>query len=264
MASKTIPWVGPGEAQVRGVGRYVMLVAQTVAWMCRRFPRAALLREQMFRLGVRSVPVVGITGAFTGMVIAVQSYWQLAQLGGESNIGALVILSMVKELGPVLTALMLAGRIGASMAAELGTMKVTEQVDALRALGGNPVQHLVVPRFVACVALTPALTVLADCVGIFGGWLVGVQLLGVDNHYFWWHAIRYVKTWEILFGILKGFVFGGIIATISCYMGLHAGQGADGVGRATTSANVFSCMVILVANFLLALIATSVYGMLAG
>lgn len=249
---------------LRGFGRYWALVWQTFAWTFRRFAPSGQLSEQAFRLGVRSVPVVVTTGLFTGMVLAVQSYEQFAQLQMQSMIGALVAMSMFKELGPVLTALMLAGRIGSAMAAELGTMKVTEQVDALRALGCDPIHFLVVPRFVACVLLTPVLTVVADAVGIAGGWLVGVQLLGIDNHYFWEHAARYAQTWDILAGVAKAFVFGGIIATVCCYKGLNSGQGAEGVGQATTSANVLSCMMILIVNFFLALVITAAYHALHG
>jgi len=259
MAAGTSTLLERAAGTCRGVGEYANLVVQTFGWIFRQPPRMRIITDQMFRLGVRSVPVVVTTGVFTGMVLAVQSYQQFSRLQVENIIGALVTVSMVKELGPVLTALMLAGRIGSSMAAELGTMKVTEQVDALRTLGSNPIQYLVVPRFIACVLLAPALTVLADGVGIVGGWLVGVQLLGVDNHYFWYHAADYTDTWDILAGVVKAFVFGGIIATICCYKGLNAGHGAEGVGQATTSANVLTCMVILVSNFFLAIVTTSLY-----
>jgi len=172
----------------------------------------------------------------------------------ENMLGAVVSVAMVRELGPVLTALMLAGRVGSAMTAELGTMKVTDQIDALRSMGTDPVGYLIVPRFIACVLLTPVLIVYSDVIGISGGWLISVKTLNVDGHYFWAHASFYPDTYDLVCGLIKGLFFGGFLALICCYKGFYCGERAKGVGRATTQANVTTCMTILVVNFFLAVI----------
>jgi len=210
------------------------------------------LREvlsQMVLVGLESMPVVLLTGAFTGMVLAVQSYYQSSKLGAESIIGALVALSMFRELGPVLTGLMLAGRVGAAMAAELGTMRVTEQIDALRAFGVNPVNYLVVPRFIATTSLLPVLTIFTDFVGVVGGYIVAVERMGVNRTFYLDHMISIAQPKDILVGLAKAVVFGIIIAVVSCYKGMTAKGGAQGVGRATTSSVVTACIMILVSDF---------------
>lgn len=250
---------------LRSIGSYVLnilhgfgsvsLMGATVFYQAvTTLPRPKVLLPLMTDIGLRSLPVVLITGAFTGMVLAVQTYSQFAKLRVSNMIGAVVIVAVVKELGPVLTALILAGRVGSAMTAELGTMKVTDQIDALRSMGIDPVRHLIAPRFQICVVLLPLLTVYSDVIGILGGWLVSVKALGVDPYYYWYHAGLYTDTYDIVCGLIKGLFFGGVIALICCYKGFNCGQGAKGVGRATTEANVGSCIAVLVFNFLLAVI----------
>jgi phospholipid/cholesterol/gamma-HCH transport system permease protein len=210
-----------------------------------------VLVNQFYQIGNRSVPVVLTTGLFTGMVIAIQTYYQFRRVQLETMVGAVIAVSMVKELGPVLTALMLAGRVGAAMSAELGTMTVTEQVDALRAMSVDPIRFLVLPRFVACVLLAPILTVLSDTIGIIGGYLVGVEALGIDRFFYIEMTLQWLELWDIMGGLIKASCFGAIICVVCCYNGLTARAGAEGVGRATTCSVVTSCIMILIADFFL-------------
>ncbi len=206
---------------------------------------------QVYFIGVKSQSVVLITGAFTGMVLAAQTYLQFHKVRMDTATLAVVSVSMCSELGPVLTGLMVAGRVGAAIAAELGSMKVTEQIDALRTLGNHPVDYLVVPRLLALHTALPVLTAEAITVGIGAGFAVGVFLLGIDPTYSWHNMIRYTSSSEVLIGIIKSIIFGGFIALIACYKGLYCGQGAQGVGRATTEAVVLSSITILISNFFL-------------
>ena len=223
-------------------------------------PRHTLVRL-MYSIGVRSVPVVLATGGFVGMVLAVEMGQQLHKMNAETTAGPIINIAMLKELGPVLAGVMLAGRIGGAMAAELGTMKVTEQIDALRAIGADPIYYLVVPRFLSCIFLIPILTIFADFVGVLGGYGVMVWALGVDAHGYWELSRQIVENWDIFCGILKSFVFGAFIAIICCYKGFAAGEGAEGVGRATTEAFVFSFVAILVLDFFLVVLLRFIYGM---
>jgi len=249
---------------VAGTGRLSILFGQTIAALFQKLPRRRVLLMQMYQIGNLSLPVILTTGAFTGMVLAAQSYFSLKGFKTETMVGALVGISLVKELGPVLTGLMLAGRVGASIAAELGTMKVTEQIEALETLATDPVHYLVLPRFLSCILLTPILTVICDVVGMVGGYVVGVDIYGIDKHYYIANMIDKVTAFGIIVGLVKAFVFGGIIAMVSCYKGFNARGGAEGVGRATYEAVVTSCMLILVSNFFLTLfmqnIHTAIYG----
>ena len=239
---------------VEHAGQVAILFAQTLRFgVTLRWKRKNVI-EQMVNTGVRSLPVVMITGAFMGMVLALQSYYQLHRFTLETGIGALVGLSMARELGPVMTGIMLAARVGAAMAAELGTMKVTEQIDALHALATNPIKYLVVPRFLSCLIFTPLLTVYTIFIGMAGGYLVGVRMMGIDPVFYLGHALDAVGPADILAGLIKAVFFGMIIATIGCYQGLTARGGAEGVGKATRGAVVASCIMILIANFFLALI----------
>lgn len=210
--------------------------------------------NQMVEVGVMSLPVVMITGIFTGMVLAVQTYYQFHKLTVETVVGLVVGLSMTRELGPVLTGLMLAGRIGAAFAAEIGTMAVTEQIDALHTLATDPVKYLVMPRLVACIALLPILTIITDFIGILGGYVVGVKLFGINSTYFLRHMSQYMCPMDIIGGLIKAFIFGMIIAIIGCYKGFNTEGGAEGVGRATTGAVVSSCILILVLDFFISVI----------
>jgi phospholipid/cholesterol/gamma-HCH transport system permease protein len=212
------------------------------------------LLYQIFFIGVKSQSVVLITGAFTGMVLAAQTYFQFHKVKMDTATLAVVSVSMCSELGPVLTALMVAGRVGAAIAAEIGTMRVTEQIDALRTLATHPVDYLVVPRLIASHIALPLLTMESICVGIGASYLVGVHLLGIDAAYSWTNMLKYTHDADVVIGLVKAFVYGGIIALISCYKGLTCRLGAEGVGRATTEAVVYSSIAILISNFFLTLV----------
>jgi phospholipid/cholesterol/gamma-HCH transport system permease protein len=218
-----------------------------------------LIWTQMNIIGVRSVPVVMITGAFVGMTLAVQAYDQLAGMGLEEHLGVLINISVVKELGPVLAAVMLAGRIGGALTAELGTMNVTEQIDAVRSMGTDPVRYLAAPRVLACLLLTPFLIIYADLMGIIGGYLVSVVQLGINSRAYWNFSAAGVELWDITIGVVKGLFFGVAIALISCYKGFTCKEGAHGVGQACTEAFVASFISILALDFALAVIFKSIY-----
>ncbi len=214
------------------------------------------LLYQVYFIGVKSQSVVVVTGAFTGMVLAAQTYFQFHKVKMDTATLAVVSVSMSSELGPVLTALMVVGRVGAAMTAELGTMRVTEQIDALRTLATHPIEYLVVPRLLGTLIALPLLTGEAIVVGISAGYLVGVYLLGIDPTYSWANMIRYSHAQDIVNGITKAAIFGGILATLCCYKGMTCGEGAEGVGKATTEAVVNSSISILITNFFLTLLLT--------
>jgi phospholipid/cholesterol/gamma-HCH transport system permease protein len=220
------------------------------------------LLYQIFSIGVKSQPVVLVTGAFTGMVLAAQTYIQFHQVKMDTATLAVVSVAMCSELGPVLTALMVAGRVGAAMAAEIGTMRVTEQIDALRALATHPVDYLVVPRLIAAHLALPLLTAESIVVGILGGYFVSVNLLGIEPAYLWYNMLKYTHDADVVIGLIKAFIYGGIIALIGCYKGLTCKLGAEGVGQATTEAVVYSSITILIANFFLTLVLGKIAGAL--
>jgi phospholipid/cholesterol/gamma-HCH transport system permease protein len=205
----------------------------------------------MEAVGVESIPVVLITATFTGMVLALQSYTGFQRFNAEGLVGTVVALSMTRELGPVLTGLIVAGRAGAAMAAELGTMKVTEQIDALASLAVDPVQYLITPRLLAGMLMLPLLTVFSDFIGIIGGYLISVQMLEANPGIYIRRTIQYLEPNDIWGGLLKAMVFGTLIATISCYKGFNTQGGAEGVGRATTGAVVIAEMLILISDYFL-------------
>jgi phospholipid/cholesterol/gamma-HCH transport system permease protein len=219
----------------------------------------SLIWTQMFTIGVRSVPVIMVTGAFVGMVLAVQAYDQLAGMGLEERLGVLINIAVVKELGPVLAAVMLAGRVGGALTAELGTMNVTEQIAAVQSMGTDPIKYLVSPRFLACLILTPFLIVYADLLGILGGYFVSVIQLDINSRAYWDFSAQGVALWDLSTGILKGFFFGGAIAMISCYKGFTCREGAQGVGEACTEAFVGSFITILALNFIFAVVMKAIY-----
>ncbi len=188
------------------------------------------------------------------MVLAVQTYDTLHQMHFQNQIGSVINGTLVKELGPVLAAIMLAGRVGSAIAAQIGTMKVSEQIDALKALGADPIAFLVVPRFLACILMIPALTMLAEGVGIFGGWFVSTQIYGVSSHFFWNYSDRFVTAFDVLMGVFKSMSFGAAIAVIACHRGFRCRSGAEGVGRAATESFVTSFIAILALDFSLALL----------
>ncbi len=239
---------------VRHLGEIYTLTARTIIAPFKKMPRWKFIVQQMYEIGNCSIPVVLLTGLFTGMVLAAQAYAQFRELDLETLVGAIVSPAMAQELGPVLTGLMLAGRVGASMAAELGTMKVTEQIDALESLATDPFGFLVFPRLIACLLLTPVLVVFSDFMGIFGGYILSTKLFHIDAHYYILHSNEYLDAWGIISGAIKGFFFGGIICIRSCHKGFTAGKGAEGVGKATTEAVVISSITILLVNFFLTLV----------
>ncbi|HVT88835.1 MAG TPA: ABC transporter permease [Tepidisphaeraceae bacterium] len=208
-----------------------------------------LILPQMYEVGVRSVPVVAVTGAFIGMVLSVETHTQFKAIGQENRMGTVINLSVVKQIGPVLAAVMVAGRVGGALTAELGTMNVTEQLDALRVMGADPIRVLVVPRFIACVLLTPILTIYSDLLGVLGGWLISVKMLHVPNGPYWHYSALGVDNWQVFEGISKAFFFGAAIGLISCWKGFTSGAGASGVGRACTESFVTSFLAIIVINF---------------
>jgi phospholipid/cholesterol/gamma-HCH transport system permease protein len=212
-----------------------------------------------YDIGVNSIGVVAVTGTFIGMVLAVQSYGQFHQLGLDTSLGAIINMSVVRELGPVLAAVMLAGRVGSAMAAELATMRVTDQIDALSCLGVNPVHFLAAPRFLACLLLIPLLTILADLMGILGSAGICVYVYQIDGHHYWRHTREFVGAWDVLTGLLKSVCFGGVIALVCCHRGFHSRAGAEGVGRAATEAFVYSFVAILVLDFFLAMFTNGMY-----
>ncbi|HUW59301.1 MAG TPA: ABC transporter permease [Planctomycetota bacterium] len=249
---------------VSGLGRVTDFAGRILYWSFTSLPQRRILMPLMHEVGVRSVPVVLATGTFMGMVLAVQMYSQLHRLGAENAAGMIINISMVKELGPVLAAVILAGRVGGAMAAELGTMRVTEQVDALTAMGANPVRYLVVPRFLATLLLTPILTIFSDAIGVVGGWVVSTQALRIDSFFYWQNTREILERWDIWVGIFKSFFFGGLIGIIACYKGFTCGRGAEGVGRATTMAFVATFISILVSNFFLAVLFRHIYNHFIG
>jgi phospholipid/cholesterol/gamma-HCH transport system permease protein len=242
-----------------GLGQITLLGSEALTSLVGRRWEASHLLYQIYFIGIKSLSVVLITGAFTGMVLCAQTYFQFHKVRMDTATLAVVSVSMCSELGPVLSGLMVAGRVGAAMAAELGTMKVTEQIDALRALATHPVDYLVVPRILATTLVMPLLATCSICVGIGAGYIVGVTLLGIDPAYSWHNMVRYTSAEDVVMGLIKSVIFGGLISLIGCFKGLHCHQGAEGVGKATTEAVVFSSITILISNFFLTMLLTRIF-----
>lgn len=218
------------------------------------FKRPFYLRAlfaQMVEIGYYSLPVVGLTAIFTGAVLALQSYTGFSRFSAESAIATVVVLSITRELGPVLAGLMVAGRVGASMAAEIGTMRITEQIDALVTLSTNPIKYLVTPRVVASVIMMPCLVLVADIIGVMGGYLISIYSLGFSKDIYLQNTFQYLEIGDVTSGLIKSAVFGFIIAVIGCYSGYNSAKGAQGVGNATTNAVVLASIMILLSNYLL-------------
>jgi phospholipid/cholesterol/gamma-HCH transport system permease protein len=232
-------------------GRVLLLLLNTFKQMLLPPMDIKNIIKQMHEVGVRSLPVVLVTGLFTGMVLALQSYTGFKRFGAESLVASVVALSMTREMGPVLTGLIVAGRAGAAMAAELGTMRVTEQIDALETLATNPVKYLVVPRFLAGMIMLPALTVISDIIGILGGYMITVGLYGTSSTQYWNRTWNFLEMSDIYNGLVKACFFGMSIALLSCYRGFYSEGGAEGVGKATTGAVVLSFMTILISDYFL-------------
>ncbi len=211
------------------------------------YPRAIL--RQMVDIGYYSLPVVGLTAIFTGMVLALQSHTGFSRFEAESAVATIVVLSMTRELGPVLAGLMVAGRVGASMAAEIGTMRVTEQIDALTTLSTSPFKYLIWPRVLAGLIMLPVLVLVADIIGVFGGYLVGVFKLGFSPVDYLNRTFDFLEVQDVISGLVKAAIFGFLVALMGCYQGYHSRGGAQGVGAATTKAVVSASILILTANY---------------
>jgi phospholipid/cholesterol/gamma-HCH transport system permease protein len=248
-------------AWINDFGDFCRFCGRTFGWipvsLSRKQNYNPILAE-FFEVGTRSIPVVMITGAFVGAVLAVQTVSQFKAIGMIDRMGTIVNLSVLRELGPILAGIMLAGRVGGGLTAELGTMRVTEQIDALRAMGTDPIRVLVVPRFIACVVLIPILAMYASFTGILGGYVISVHLYGASSAVFWTNAADTVFIYDIFYGPIKCAFFGAVMALICCYKGFHCAPGAAGVGRACTESFVASCMTILGMDFFLGMILNSI------
>jgi phospholipid/cholesterol/gamma-HCH transport system permease protein len=231
------------------VGRLVLFASSAMSHAFRPpyYPR--LVFRQMIDVGYYSLPVVGLTAIFTGMVLALQSYTGFARFSAESAIPNVVIVSITRELGPVLAGLMVAGRVGAAMAAEIGTMRVTEQIDALETLATNPFKYLIAPRIVAGLTTLPILVLIADIIGVAGGYLVSVHKLGFNPTIYLRNTMDFVQTEDVVSGLVKAAVFGFLVTLMGCYHGYHSRGGAQGVGAATTNAVVSASILILCSNY---------------
>ena len=233
------------------MGRFFLLVGRIFAWTLRPPYDVRELLRQMVKVGFNSIPVVLLTAMFTGMVMALQMFTVLRRINAESFVGSGVSLSMVRELAPVLSGLIVAGRAGSAMGAELGTMRVTEQIDALEVMATDPVHYLVVPRVWAGTIMLPLLVVMANGVGILGGYIVSVILMGANPVSYTERSFQFMDLNDVLSGLIKAAVFGFLLAAIGCQQGFYTSGGAEGVGRSTTAAVVVASIAILVADFFL-------------
>jgi phospholipid/cholesterol/gamma-HCH transport system permease protein len=250
------------EEMLTGLGQFSLLTRDTASSFFRGKIGWREFVYQLYFIGVKSQAVVLVTGAFTGMVLGAQTYFQFHKVKMDTATLAVVAVSLCSELGPVLTGLMVAGRVGAAMAAEIGTMRVTEQIDALRTLATHPVDYLVVPRLAASMVALPLLVVEAIVFGIGASYVVGVYVLEIDPVYLWYNMQHFTHEIDLVEGLVKAFIYGGIIALVGCYKGLTCGLGAEGVGKATTEAVVYSSITILIVNFFLTLTLGKILGQL--
>ncbi len=237
------------------IGQFMAFATETLRWLIvgpHGRGRIRLLMPQLFSIGTMSLTVVAIVGGFVGMVLAVEAFDQFAAIGQQSSLGGIINISVVRQIGPVLAAVMIAGRVGGAVTAQLGTMRVTEQIDAMRAMGTDPVAYLVVPRVLACLIMVPILTIFSNCVGIFGGFAVTVWGYGVNAVEYWDFSAQFVGSWDIFTGLAKSVFFGLSIGLISCYNGFNCRSGAAGVGQAATDSFVTSFVAIIVLNLFLA------------
>ena len=233
------------------VGAVVRFAAATLAHMLRPPFYAREFLQQLMAIGWYSLPVVGLTALFTGAALALQIYAGGARFNAEAVVPSIVAIGIARELGPVMAGLMVAARVASSIAAEIGTMKVTEQIDALVTLSTDPMKYLVVPRVLAATLAVPALVGVGDAIGIFGGFLVGTTRLGFDEAAYLRNTADFLERWDVLSGLIKGAAFGFLVALMGCWHGLRSARGAQGVGRATKAAVVSSAVLILAANYLL-------------
>lgn len=241
-------------AALRAFGVFVRFSGATLIGLGypREWARNGRLAKQLYFVGTASVPVLALTGAFIGMILGFEGFPQFQSIGQEGRLGGVINLSLAKQLGPVLAAVMLAGRVGCALTAELGTMRVTEQLDAMRAMAADPVRVLVCPRVLACVLMIPMLTIFSNLLGVVGGWLVVTQVYGTDDSLYWKYTELFVDWFAVVNGLLKSLAFGLAIGLIACYKGFHCRPGAEGVGRATTASFVTSFLAIIFLNLILA------------
>jgi len=236
---------------LRGVGGVALFAAEAISHLLRPPFYWRLFFRAFVEIAWFSLPVVALTAVFTGMVLALQSYTGFARFNAEGAVANVVVLSITRELGPVLAGLMVAGRIGAAFAAEIGTMRVTDQVDALTTLSTNPMKYLVTPRILAGTIAMPLLVVIADILGVMGGWLIGTQQLGFSSGAYLKATFDFLQSWDVISGLIKAGVFGFIVTLMGCWCGYNSGGGAQGVGRATTTAVVGSSILILASDYVL-------------
>ena len=236
---------------IANIGQVVIFGFKIFYWTFKKPFFSKQFFRQVFEIGYLSLPVVGLTAIFSGMVLAIQSFTGFARLGAEDAVATVVVLTVTRELGPDLAGLMVAGRVGASIAAEIGTMKVSEQIDALYVMSTRPIQYLVIPRVLAGIICLPILVLIGDVIGIMGGWIIGVYQLGFNSAIYIDRTIEYLEIIDIFQGIVKAIVFGFIISLMGCYQGFNCGQGAQGVGKATTNAVVTSSILILIFNYII-------------
>ncbi len=231
------------------VGQFVIFAMKAIVGIFLPPYEFRIIAQQFLNIGFYSLPVVGMTAIFSGAVLALQSYSGFARFSAESSIAIVVVLSITRELGPVLAGLMVAGRVGASIAAEIGTMRVTEQIDALYTLSTDPIKYLVSPRVLAAAVTLPCLVFVGDIIGVMGGYMVSVHKLDFNSANYIINTFKYLERMDVISGLVKAFVFGIIISTVSCYSGYSSDKGAKGVGRATTMAVVSSSILILLSNY---------------
>lgn len=244
-------WLLKIYASFVGVGRWAILFVQTGIAATKRPPSWTLLLDQLYQIGVLSLPVVAITGFSTGLVLAAQAFYELGDKGLAGATGLLVGKGMLTEIGPVLTAFMVTGRVGSAMTAVIGTMRVTEQIDALKTMSVNPLRYLIAPRVAGSIAMLPALTIFSAVMGIFGGYLIAVHVFNMTSEAYFDPMPAHITWFDFWTGIVKALVFGFLISTIACYKGLMTRGGAAGVGRSTTTSVVISYSYILIINFIL-------------
>ena len=239
-------------AYLEVLGKFTILIGNTISQL-RKMPRMKHVFQQMSHLGVDTLPIIALTMLFTGMVLTLQTATEFVRLGAQSTVGGIVTIAVGRELGPVLAGVVTAGRVGAAITAEISTMKVTEQIDALKVMATNPIGYLVVPRLIACMCMLPLLVVFGDVIGSIGGWIVGSYY--DINFYMYLNSIdTFVVVHDITGGLLKAIVFGAIIAIVGCYYGLNATNGAEGVGKATTRSVVISIIIIFFSNCFLSML----------
>ena len=236
-------------------GRFTAFCLETFSLILARpgsWTRWRIIGPQLFSIGVATIPVVAITGGFIGMILAIEGYWQFEAIGQVNRMGGIINASVTRQIGPVLAAVMVAGRVGCALAAEIGSMRVTEQLDAMRAMAADPVRILVVPRVVACIVMTPILTIYSNLLGASGSWFVSTSFHGVSSVDYWYYTAQYVLWWDPANGLVKSVFFGASIGLIACWKGFTCAPGATGVGRASTAAFVHSFITIVALNLVLA------------